>query len=223
MTQREYEIGLARVESENPREILLPELRQGFSAARCLYLRAALRRLPAVELSDFSPIDEKSDIEETDAMPETSDEGFRHLWRERGRIYVQMRKTRNEYHDCKSDSERRSVNARLQTMWAEFEAVKRKIAHFEAHGEHEPEASAERFPLPSDPFALSKKLDSLRSLISQEEKKLRELAALPKDHPQKAEKIQKSEARRADLILYRNHAERAIEAARVQSRGLEGG
>ena len=79
------------------------------------------------------------------------------------------------------------------------------------HGAATPPAvENERFPLPDDRGALVKKLSSIRVLISQVQARLRDLAELPDHHPDKAEKILAAEKRRAELVLYRGHAEQKI-------------
>jgi hypothetical protein len=175
-----------------------------------LLLRQAIRLLKTAEKTAHNgdaPLDAR-EVEHTD-------ERYRWLNKEKASLYVAMRKERNRYHDCKTDAERLVVNSKIQAMWQEFLALKRKMEHFEATGEHEAEISDEKYPLPTDPVALLKKLNSIRASISAEKKRLRDLAIAP-DSPEKTEKIKAAEARLADLILYRSHAERAIENNSLQ-------
>lgn len=202
MTPAQYDRALERIEEENPGETLLPALRQGFSRVNALYMAAALRRVPTP-----APASKKANA------TAWSDETLRGMWGERKRLFGEWATTANRFHECDSDAERALISDRVLAIWEEIQALKAKIAYYEEHRAVPAEGEEERFPLPDDPVLLLKKLHSIRAQISQEQAKLRDLAALPDEHPDKEDRIAAAEKRRAELILYRGHAEQKIAAA----------
>lgn len=205
MTQSEYNNGLERIMQENPREVLLPALQSGYTRANVVYMLAALNRLP--------------DPEEVECLPTKStkpaDDTLRALWAERTRLFGQMNRMSNKFHECTTDQARAENSREVQRKWDEILEVKRKIRHYEEYGEVLEDGEQEKFPLPDDPIALMKKLASIRVQISQSEVKIREANALPNDHPDKQKRIQEGESKRAFLILYRGHAEQKIAGATI--------
>lgn len=197
MTAAQYDRALERIEEENPSEPLLPTLRQGFSRVSALYMAAALRRLPEPTPAPAG-------------KPVWSDETLRAMWGDRKRLFGEWAITANRFHECHTDAERALISDRVLAIWGDIQALKVKIAYYEEHRAMPPEEAEERFPLPDDPILLVKKLQSIRAMISQEEAKLRELAKLPDEHPDKPDRIAAAEKRRAELILYRGHAEQKI-------------
>lgn len=213
MTRKEYEQAVALVERRNPGETLLNTLRAGYRPVNEIYLRAALRRLP--------PVAVKIEENRLPEIPHQRDQRFadqklRDLWAERTRLFGEMNKRSNHFHECKSDDERAANSREIRRIWSRILDVKDRIAHYEAHGELPAPVSEERFPLPDDPVALVKKMNSIRAQISQVKKRLDDLGALPQDNPDRS-KIGDAEARLAELKLYLGHAEKAIERASVHA------
>lgn len=205
MTEAEYLTALARIEAENGGEILLPELRRGHSPGREIYLRAALRRLPE-PISDPEADDSQRDGRDDDAQ----DPVLAALWCQIRRLKMESRKLSNSFHDCKTSGERLAVSVALTDLDAPMAAIYAKMEVVKSGCDLPPEVEDERFPLSDDLFELSQKLRSIRSMISQAEKTLRDLAALPDHHPEKTARVAKAEKRRAELELYRGHAETKI-------------
>lgn len=203
MSPSDYVEALARIETGNPTEPLLPALRRGWSRVNAIYMAAALKRLPAPEpvWQDQTPF---------------ADENLRGLWAERTRLFGEMNRRSNQFHDCKSDEDRAANSREIRRIWGLILAVKERIEHYEAHGELPEEPSEERFPLPDEPVALMKKLNSIRAQISQGQRRLDDLGALPDGHPER-EKIADVEGRLAELKLYRGHAENAVKRASVHA------
>lgn len=204
MTAQQYNEALERVERRNPDEVLLPTLRAGHSRINEVYLRAALRRLP--------PAPEVPHPREQRYF----DQNLRELWAERSRLFGEMNKRSNHFHECKTNDERAANSREIRRIWDRILEVKGKIEYYEAHGELPEEVSEERFPLPDEPVALMKKLNSIRAQISQVKKRLDDLGALTQGHPDRS-KIGDAEARLAELKLYAAHAEKAIERASVHA------
>ncbi len=213
MTRQEYEQAVALVERRNPGDPLLSTLRAGYRPVNEVYLRAALRRLPAAKVKTS-----ENGVEERDERPDRggADAQLRQLWAERTRLFGEMNKRSNHFHECKSDDERAANSREIRAIWSRILHVKERIAHYEAHGELPEPVSEERFPLPDDPVSLVKKMNSIRAQISQVKKRLDDLGALPQDHPDRS-KIGDAEARLAELKLYAGHAEKAIERASVHA------
>ena len=205
MTDQAYQTELTRIKAALPNYPGLATMEAGNTPLGRSLMRQALRLLGNAQ----KPADQADPAPDARAIEHT-DERYRWLHKEKASLYVQMRKERNRYHDCKTDKERAAVNATIQRMWQDFLVLKRKMEYFEVTGHHEPEIGEEKYPLPDDPVALLKKLNSIRATISAEKKKLRDLAIAP-DSTEKTEKIKAAEARLADLDLYKAHAERVIE------------
>lgn len=202
MTAAEYSKHLGEIIRRNSAEVLLPVLRKGYSPVNVIYMKAALKRLPK---EDTLPDRDGSDDETTSADPV-----LRELWSLKGQLFRERAKMSNRFHDCTSDQERRGISDAILRIWDRIQETNRKMDYYEEHGMLP--AGEERFPLPEDPAALLKKLMSLRSQISMEQKKLKELAGLPDDHPNKRTKIEESQAKLAELKLYRAHAEQKATA-----------
>lgn len=191
MTPQEYSQHLLRIERDNPTEVLLPALRSGWSRANEMYLRAALRRLVVSEqLSESFKLSESSPKET--AKP--ADATLRALWAERTRLFGEMNKMSNFFHDCKTDEERAANSAAILRKWQEILVVKGKIRHYEEHGEMPPEQEEEDI-LPDNPVLLSKKLNSFRAGISQTKAKLEAAFGLDDATPGKAANIERLEAK----------------------------
>lgn len=212
MTQSQYLDNLARIEQGNPGEVLLPTLQKGFNRANVTYMKSALKRLPEAD-----PDEVPDQVDEPAApAPRPADETLKALWAERTRLFGEMNRMSNHFHECRTDQERANNSKAIQRKWDEIEAVKGKIRHYEEHGEVPPAGGEEeQFPLPDDPIALVKKLNSIRAQISQTEAKLREAAELPEGHPDRETRIQEGEKKRAYLVLYRGHAEQKVRGKTV--------
>lgn len=184
MTTQEYSQQLRRIERDNPNEVLLPALRAGWSRANEMYMRAALRRVATIP----------PNVVELETRQRPADDNLRALWAERTRLFGEMNKMSNHFHECRTDAERAANSAAILHKWQEILAVKGKIAHYEEHGELPAEAEQED-ELPENPVLLSKKLNSFRAGISQTKAKLEAAAGLDDATPGKAENIQKLEAK----------------------------
>lgn len=202
MTKDDYEGYLRALLDKFPDSPLLPDLRTGYSRVNVIYMRHAIKNLVVQEEEVPGPAEEK----ETDP----TDPVLRELWAEKGRLFRQRGKLSNKFHDCKTDAERKRNSDNILAVWEQIQVVKAKIAHYEEYGSLPKEE--ERFPLPDDPAELLKKLMSIRSLISQEQQKIRKIGELPDEHPEKAERLEASEKRLAELKLYRGYAEQKAKA-----------
>lgn len=198
MTAAQYNEHLERIEANNPAEPLLRVLRSGWSKINLIYLKSALNRLPKVD-----PQPENDDNDET--TNDANDPIIRELWSQKGQLFRERAKFSNRFHDCTNDEQRKSNSEAILRIWDRIQDIQRKMEYYEDHGELP--AGAERFPLPNDPAALLKKLMSIRSQISMEQQKLRKLAELSEDDPAKRTKIEESQAKLAELKLYKGHAE----------------
>lgn len=204
MTPQEYSAHLLRIERDNPTEPLLPALRAGWSRANEMYLRAALRRMATVAEKTAEP-----------AIARPADDKLRALWSERTRLFGEMNRLSNHFHDCKNDAERADNSAAILHKWQDILSVKTKIAHYEEHGELPPEPE-EGDELPENPVLLLKKLNSFRAGISQTKAKLESAAGLDDNTPGKAANIEKLEAKLKRLKHLGGLAE-------VKLKGYEGG
>jgi len=198
MTAAQYNEHLKRIEATNPAEPLLRVLRSGWSKVNIIYLKSALNRLPK---GDPPPDNDPNDETTNDA----NDPIIRELWSQKGQLFRERAKFSNRFHDCTNDEQRKANSEAILRIWDRIQDIQRKMEYYEDHGELP--AGAERFPLPDDPAALLKKLMSIRSQISMEQQKLRKLAELSEEDPAKRIKIEESQAKLAELKLYKGHAE----------------
>lgn len=204
MTRVQYNEALARVESGNPGEVLLPLLRSGWSQKNVIYMKAALRRL------DGTPAPRKVDVSGAGDV-------LTSLYKAQQVLRGRRAKLSNSFHDCKTDADRREVSAGILKIEEEIRDNERKIAHYKAHRQLPQEAGGEGESLPENPIGLMKALASINAKISQTKKTLLELGRLPDNDPERA-KIQKYEAKLARLKLEKGHAEQKIKA--IQSAGV---
>ena len=209
MTEAEYTSNLRRIECDNPAEPLLRSLRAGWTKVNIIYMRAAIKRLKNI---DRQP-DHAGGHDDEEQEAASLDPVVKELWSLKGQLFRERAKHSNRFHDCTSDEQRKAISDAILRIWERIQDTERKINYYQEHGRL-PEGE-ERFPLPDDPAALLKKLMSLRSLISMEQQKLRKLAELPADDPQKRTKIEESQARLAELKLYRGHAEQKAQGTAV--------
>lgn len=179
MTKEAYIEAVQYIERNNPGEALLPVLRKGHSSANEMYLRVALKRCPedVPDLKDRTPY---------------ADDVLRGLWRDRTRLFGEMNKQSNRFHECKTDEQRAENSRRVLAWWSDILAAKAKIEWYEAHGELPPVAD-DSDDLPDNPVALGKKLNSLRARASQVKKKLVDLAGLDPGTPGRESKISAAE------------------------------
>lgn len=186
MTAEQYNDLLAQIERRNASEPLLPLLRGGYTAANAVYMKHAARRLPI-------EVDEGPDVEEPEAMKSNADDTLRGLWRERTRLFGEMNKQSNRFHDCRTDEERGDNSRMVLAWWGDILAVKAKIRYYEQHGELPAEVADPASELPDNAAALAKRINALRVQISQRKSQLVELAGLDESTPGKAGKIEKLE------------------------------
>lgn len=206
MTRQEYEQAVALIGRRNPGETLLNTLRAGYRPVNEIYIRAALRRLPPVGLKTegiAADIPHQRD-------QRFADQNLRELWAERTRLFGEMNKCSNHFHECKSDDERAANSRSIRVIWGKILEVKDRIEYYEQHGELPAPADEERFPIPDDLVEIVKKQLSLRAQISQRKRQLDGLAGLHESDPERA-KIADIEAKLAELKLYLGHLGKAIE------------
>lgn len=213
MNKALYDSVVGTIQERNPSEPLLSMLRNGYSPVNAVYLRAALRRLP---LAAQKPAE--NSVQDGDTRPDRGpvDQVLRGLWGERTRLFGEMNKRSNHFHACKSDDERAANSRDIRRIWGLILEAKARIEYYEQHGALPEPVSEERFPLPEEPVALMKKMNSIRAQISQARKRLDDLGALPADHPDRV-KIADAEARLQELKLYSGHAENAIKRASLHA------
>ncbi|MBL7780697.1 MAG: hypothetical protein JNM22_05720 [Saprospiraceae bacterium] len=167
-----------------------------------IYLTAALKRLPA-EVEAAAPAPARQDT----VPSKNADETLKALWAERTRLFGEMNRMSNHFHDCTTDADRAANSDAIGKKWEEIVAVKERIRQYETTGEVASVATDEKFPLPEYPIELMKKIASIRAMISQAKKTLREAAELPDEHPERQKRIQEGEERLTYLNLYKGHAE----------------
>ena len=186
MSASEYWDQVELIELGNPKELLLPSLRNGFTRVNQAYLAAALKRLPDPdEISNIS--DEISDIMEMDP-----DDTLRELWRKRTLLFGEMNKLSNLFHECTTDQQRASNSLKVMAIWSKIQDVKAEIEYYKANGEALISAD-DADQLPDNPVALSKKLNSLRARISQKKQQLVTIAGLDEGTDGKQSKIDAAE------------------------------
>ena len=183
MTEEQYNENLALITRRNPGEVLLNTLQTGYTRVNTIYMAAAVKRLPAEEM-------EAPDLK---GHTPYADETLWGLWRERTKLFGEMHKQSNLFHQCQTDNQRAENSKKVLGWWKSILAVKAKIEYYEHHGEMPPaEDGAE--PMPDNPVALGKKLNSIRARISQKKQQLEALAGLDEGTPEKQSKIDAAEA-----------------------------
>lgn len=194
MTKHDYEQNLKWLLEKKPNDPLLPLMRDGYSRINVVYMRHAIKGLVVKEEQPAEA-----------ASPETIDPVLRELWAEKGRLFRYRAKLSNRFHECKTDMDRKQVNEEILQVWQKILGIDAKIRTYEQHGVLPDEA--DEFALPDNPAELVRKLFSIRTMISAEQSKLRALANLPDEDPDKAKKIKSAETRLANLKLQRGYAE----------------
>ncbi len=203
MSIQEYWAQVDQIEQLNPDEVLLPSLRSGLSRVNEAYLKAALQRMPD------PPVEEEYEVPVDLETP--ADEPLQALWKIRTRLFGEMNKASNAFHECTTDDARAENSRRVLVIWSKILEAKSNISYYIAHKTlPDPEDGSDQ--LPDQPLALSKKLASLRARISQKKEQLRTIAALDEGTHGKQAKIDAAEQDLKKLKHLAGLAEQKIKA-----------
>lgn len=196
MNRSDYEAGLELLRKRMPEHPFFTFLSQGYAPGRVLYMRKA------VEEAVAAPVRMK-----VDAAP--ADPELRKMYIEKSTLFTRRAKLSNQFHVCTTDAQRAKVSIRVQLVQREIEALKNRIEHYLNTGKTKTMKS-DKFPVPDDPYKRLKKRNSLRSNISNYKRKLKHLAGLPDNHPDR-KNIDKYETKLNNLQMHLKHVESAIE------------
>lgn len=177
MTQEEYQNKLDNIERDNPGEVLLPLLRQGYSAVNVAYMRRAWAR----RRDDSEPVRRASVAEVSTTDPVLTD-----LYREKTRLFGLMNQQSNKFHQCKTDADRALNSKAVLSIWEDIQAVKARISFYLENGELPAEQEQ---PIPADPIQLVKFTQAVRVKISQRKNNIRSLASMDPSTPGRDSKI----------------------------------
>jgi hypothetical protein len=183
MSKQDYLAGVEFLAMRKPYHPLLAIIRSGHTRLNELYLERALKDV---------------------ATPKPDEEGIPgadpvlvNLLKEKRILYASRAKLSNSFHDCSSDESRANVSSSIQRIQRAIEAKNAQINYYQQHGKL-PEGNQVDIDIPDDPIALMNRLLSVRSSISYNQRRIRILAALAEDNPER-KKIPTLEANLKEL------------------------
>lgn len=171
MSKQDYLAGVELLAMRKPDHLLLAIVRSGHTRLNELYLERALKDV-------MTPA--KSNEEEIPG----ADPVLVNLLKEKRTLYANRAKLSNSFHDCTSDESRANVSSSIQRIQRAIEAKNAELNYYQQHGKL-PEGNQVDIDVPDDPIALMNRLLSVRSSISYNQRRIRILAALAEDNPER--------------------------------------
>lgn len=203
MEMIEYWAQVRAIETQNPNEPLLERLQSGPSVVTLAYLKAALARLPEQQAE---AAEDSDDEEEEDIRPD--DPVFAAFTRQIREGYQLMRRLHNQYHDCRSEDDFQRIANQMSAAWDDTQKVIELRTEYVTTGVV---PSATEDDLPDNTVLLAKKLNSLRSSITQYQSAIKKAAAQGNE-----ERVKMLEDKRKKAILLRGIAEQRLESRQEQ-------
>ena len=196
ITKEEYGNCLSMLIEEIPNHVLIKDLKKGYSVMNALYLGHAL-----------SEIKIPDEVATTTGDPDDAE--LRKLQRERSSLFGKRASWSNKFDICQSNKQRAEVSDQIQIIQNDIKLIMRQIEYYEQHGKPMPVIINEEYPVPASEGDRYKKRASLRAMISQIKKKLRQIADRPKNHPD-WRKVDKLESQLSHNEKYLVYVDRAI-------------
>jgi len=189
---QDYIASLQWIELKAPSHPLLPALRSGHTRMYELYMQQVLKTIP------------------TPSAPASRSENnpqLAILYKEKKTLYGSRAKLSNQFHACNTNAERTRVSIDIQLIQDQIERVRRRINHYEQHGELPKDENGEE--IQKTGVELMKQLNSVRARISQCKRQIESIAGLPADHEDR-DKIAHYEKRLKELEKEKLHVEAAV-------------
>lgn len=170
MSREDYLAGVELLALRKPDHPLLSVVRTGHNRLNELYLERALKDV-------ITPKADETEIPGADPV-------LVNLLKEKRTLYATRAKLSNSFHDCSSDESRANVSSSIQRIQRAIEAKNAQLNYYQQHGKL-PEGNQVDIDVPDDPIALMNRLLSVRSSISYNQRRIRILAALTQDNPER--------------------------------------
>jgi hypothetical protein len=170
MSNQDYLAGVELLAMRKPDHPLLSIVRSGHTRLNELYLERALKDVIGTKA-------EETEIPGADPV-------LVNLLKEKRTLYANRAKLSNSFHDCTSDESRANVSSSIQRIQRAIEAKNAELNYYQQHGKL-PEGNQVDIDVPDDPIALMNRLLSVRSSISYNQRRIRILATLAQDNPER--------------------------------------
>lgn len=170
MSKQDYLAGVELLAMRKPDHPLLAIVRSGYTRLNELYLERALKDVIGTKA-------EETEIPGADPV-------LVNLLKEKRTLYANRAKLSNSFHDCTSDESRANISSSIQRIQRAIEAKNAELNYYQQHGKL-PEGNQVDIDVPDDPIALMNRLLSVRSSISYNQRRIRILAALAQDNPER--------------------------------------
>jgi hypothetical protein len=162
MTLDDYMAGVEWVAFQRPNHPLLDTLQAGMSPINEMYLKHVLKS-----------VGEPQEIEqEEDQLVQPDDPQLIIMQKERRDLFIRRARLSNQFHDCRTDSERALVSDDIRVVQKQIGALLRRIHVFKTTGEL-PDLE-EQEGIPENGVALMRRKHSVRTNISHKERSLRQ-------------------------------------------------
>lgn len=161
MTEDQYNELVFDLEAKNPNHILLPTLMNGYSRINVVYLKYALKSIPA---EPTEPESQQASGESGEVLNDSP--ALRRLDMLKSNLFVKRAKLSNKFHDCTTDKHRAGISIQIQAVQREIEQCFEDIRYVREHGATPDTASIIK------PDDLYRKQAVLRNMISRAKRKI---------------------------------------------------
>lgn len=204
MKKQDFYAGMELVLLRVPKHPLVPLIKRGYSYMACKYLEKALSEVP-----EIAPVVRDSVTEmQVRTQQETRDPQLITLHDRVTKAISNRAKLSNKFHTVVSDSDRAIISTQIGDLQDQIERLFQEIEYFNKNGILPDQILDDKYPVPSDNVGILKKRQSLRSSISQSEKRIRSYHAAKRDHSF----IQAREEKLQHLKNHLAHVEKIAEA-----------
>ena len=178
MTSQEYNRNLDVIRQLYPDSDWMPLLERGFNPANVLYMEEAFKEL---KLNVRNIVENNTATMQTatiDTEYDLTDKYLAELYIKLNKLQGNRAKFSNKFHACVSDRHRGEISRDIATLQAAIGSTMKSIDYYKATGIKVDDIEDD-FELPNDKFALSKKLNVIRAMVSKIKKRIRELEESP--------------------------------------------
>lgn len=185
MTNDEYIVKLSYLEMQDPDNVMIAKLRNGFSDLNAVYLMHQLRAL------ESKPKPEKSASNKSASSLEIK---LRHLRQSRDELS-------NAFITCSTDHQRATVSIRIGELTEQIVELSERLNHFVATQELPELPANDKYPIPDDGLKLAALQHANRNAIRRTTERINDLFGRnPEDR-----KIRDLETKLRDLKIYKQY------------------
>lgn len=178
MTSQEYNRNLDVIRQLYPDSEWLPLLNRGYNAANVLYIEEAMNELKLNVRNIVENVEVVTLNDETSTIKTDTDEHLYNLYIKLNKLQGNRSKLSNKFHTCISDKQRHNISKYIAEVQVLIGSTMKSIDYYKATG-IKVEELEDDFDLPNDKFALSKKLNVIRAMVSKIKKRIREIEEGP--------------------------------------------